>query len=83
MKTVVKIINIFSFDDKYIFDAQIIEGNTLLKGHVFSNTEKNLSFEIISVGMSKSIQKENFPLIVDIGKADMKDFENIFFERII
>ena len=83
MKTTVKITNVFAFSDqKYIFDAEIIEGDTLLKGYVFTNKDKNLKFEVNSVGMSKSIEKNNFPLVVKIGISDFNEYKDLIFEKI-
>ncbi|GEM_PF-2014680 len=77
----IKVVNVFKLNNpsKIIFDVELTEGEKLIKGQKFVNTDNNLKFTIDSVGHVNPPVSSFYPLIVNINSTDISTYKDKTF----
>lgn len=80
MKTKIKIKRTTKFQDKIILDAELLEGEKILKNDIFINNE--IELKIKSIGMIESKLDNIYPIIVDVTPHEkFNELIELIFEK--
>lgn len=77
----IKVVNVFKLNNpsKIIFDVEITEGEKLVKGQKFVNSDSDLKFTVDSVGHINPPVSSFYPLIVNINSTDISTYKDKIF----